>query len=175
MKTNSVNPEFAQEHELTNNSENFNYFLNDIQNAYWAENIQLKTFPKWALLANSQELRKSVLDYILLTAGHVQHIENIFEILAQKAKGKIDNALKDVLHRSEILAENTALLATTADSAIIKALCEIVSYQIEIYEKLNSAAKTFKQQSISELIEKTLKEEYEIFKYFVKLRDRISK
>jgi len=175
MNTDSSKSEFNLDYELSDNPDNFHHFLNGIQNAYWAENIQLKTFPRWALLAHSQELRKSVLDYILMTAGHVQQIENIFEILAQKTRGKIDTVLKDVMQKSEQNAENRVIMSTTADSVIIKGLCEIALYQIEIYEKLNAMAKAFNHQKISELIEKTLKEEHEFFRYFQKLRDRITK
>ena len=170
MKNESINTEL----ELIKNSERFNYFLNDIQNAYWAENIQLKIFPRWASLANSQELRNSVLDYILMTAEQVHHIEYIFEIFAQQARGKIDTVLREVIHNSEMTAEATSQLPKTADSVILKHLCEIVSYQIDMYQKLYSAAKMFKQQVVSELIEKTLSQELEIFRCFQKLRNKLA-
>lgn len=166
MKTDSPRSEFDQHYEICSNPEAFRSFLNKIENVYWAENIQLKTFSKWALLVTSPELRKSVLDYLLITAGQVQHIEQIFEILAQETKGKIDTALNDLLHEIEVLTESTVLLASTADFLIVKALCKIASYQIDVYEKLNSMAKKLKQYKISELIEKTLGEEHEIFRYF---------
>ncbi|MCF2447731.1 DUF892 family protein [Dyadobacter sp. CY345] len=174
MKTDSPRSEFDQHYEIANNPETFHFFLSNIQHVYWAENIQLKTFSKWALLVNSQELRKSVLDYMLVTAGQVQHIEHIFEILAQKTKGKIDTTLSDLIRDIEIITENTKTAASAADSVIVKALCEIASYQIEVYEKLNSLAKRLKHYKISELIEKTLKEEHEIFRYFQNFGTRLT-
>lgn len=157
-----------------NNNENLDDILHDIQKIYWSENIQLKTFPKWALLANSQELRKSVLDYILLTAGHVYYIESIFEILARDVKGKIDSALWDVLRQSDINAEDHMKRTRTADDIMVRALCDILSYQIKIYENLKRTAVGSNLVSIYKLIEKALNEKNEIFDCFTKLKNKIS-
>ena len=63
-------------------------FVEQLRDLYDAENQLIKALPKMAEGANSDELRQGFEEHLEQTKGHAQRIEQIFEQLGEKVKGK---------------------------------------------------------------------------------------
>src|SRR3954468_705095 len=63
-------------------------FLDELREAYDAEKQLVKALPKMAKAATSTELRQAFVDHLEETNGHVTKLEQVFEGLGEKAKGK---------------------------------------------------------------------------------------
>jgi len=63
-------------------------YTDELKDLYSAENQLVKTLPKMAKGAASDELRKGFEKHLEQTKGHVQRLERIFESLGESPKGK---------------------------------------------------------------------------------------
>ena len=63
-------------------------FIDQLRDLYDAENQLIKALPKMAEAASSDELRQGFEEHLEQTKGHAERIEQIFEQLGEKAKGK---------------------------------------------------------------------------------------
>jgi len=63
-------------------------YIDELKDLYNAENQLVKALPKMAKAANSDELRNGFEEHLEQTKGHVQRLEQIFEMLGESPKGK---------------------------------------------------------------------------------------
>jgi len=63
-------------------------FLDELRDSYDAEKQLTKALPKLAKAATSPELRQAFESHLEETRGHVERLEQVFELLDEKAKGK---------------------------------------------------------------------------------------
>ena len=107
-------------------------FLDTLKDIYYAEKQILKTLPKMAKGASSEELRKALEEHLQVTQGHVQRLEQVFELLGMPAKGKTCAGMKGLLEEGdEVLGEdgNEELM----DAAIIGAAQRVEHYEMAAY------------------------------------------
>src|SRR6266853_840956 len=92
--------------------------IEEIQDLYDAEKQLVKALPKMAKAASSQDLRQAFTDHLDETKGHIERLEQAFEILGVKAKAKPCAAMKGlVTEGQETMAE--AMPDALKDSALI--------------------------------------------------------
>ncbi len=63
-------------------------YIDELKDIYNAENQLVKALPKMAKAASSEELRTGFEEHLGQTKGHVQRLEQIFEMLNESPKGK---------------------------------------------------------------------------------------
>ncbi len=63
-------------------------FLDELKDAYDGEKQLTKALPKMAKAATSPELRAAFESHLEETRGHIDRLEQVFELLDEKAKGK---------------------------------------------------------------------------------------
>jgi ferritin-like metal-binding protein YciE len=63
-------------------------YLGELKDLYSAESQLVKALPKLAKAAASEELRAGFEEHLEQTKGHVQRLEQIFEMLDESPKGK---------------------------------------------------------------------------------------
>ena len=114
-------------------------YLEELKDLYSAENQLVKALPKMAKAAASEELRAGFEEHLEQTKGHVQRLEQIFEMLDESPKGKKCKGMEGLIEEgSEIMKEDfeDALL----DAALIGAAQRVEHYEIAAYGTVRAFA-----------------------------------
>src|SRR5947209_13405610 len=106
------------------------FFIDQLRDLYDAENQLIKALPKMAEAASSDELRQGFEEHLEQTKGHAERIEQIFEQLGEKAKGKKCKGMEGLIKEgSEALEED--MDEDVKDAALIAAAQRVEHYEIE--------------------------------------------
>ena len=82
-------------------------YTNELRDIYNAENQLLKALPKMAKAASSEELQEAFEKHLEQSKTHVERLEEVFEEIGEKPKGKTCKAMKGLIEEgSEILQED---------------------------------------------------------------------
>src|SRR5947208_16179826 len=78
-------------------------YTDELRDLYNAENQLVKALPKMAKAASSEDLKDAFEKHLEQTKGHVKRLEQVFEALGEKPKGKTCRAMKGLIEegRSE--------------------------------------------------------------------------
>lgn len=135
-------------------------FVEQLRDLYDAENQLIKALPKMAQGANSDELRQGFEEHLEQTKGHAQRIEQIFEQLGEKVKGKKCKAMEGLVKEgAETLDED--MNEDVKDAALIAAAQRVEHYEIAGYGTARTYANLLGQDEAASLLEQTLEEEKE--------------
>lgn len=133
-------------------------FVDELKDIYSAENQITKALPKLVKAATSKDLRTAFEKHLKETEGHVERLEQIFEILGESPKGKTCNGMKGVLEEgSEMLHETEE--GEVRDQGLISAAQRVEHYEMAAYGTVRSYAQRLSQPQIVKLLEATLEEE----------------
>jgi ferritin-like metal-binding protein YciE len=134
----------------------FVHFLRDI---YYAEKQILKTLPKMARKADSQDLREAFEHHREETETHVENLEKVFETLGLKARGVTCEAINGIIEEGKEIMDE-AEDADVRDAGMIAAAQAVEHYEITRYGTLVSWAKTLGEQDAAKLLQQNLDQEY---------------
>ena len=133
-------------------------FLDGLKDIYFAEKQILKALPKMARGAESEELSAAFEKHRLETEGQVGRLEQVFEMIGEKAKGKTCPAINGILEEgSEILEEYMG--APALDAGLVSAAQAVEHYEIARYGTLVAWAEKLGRNEVVELLTATLDEE----------------
>jgi len=136
-------------------------FHDELKDIYWAEKQLVKTLPKMAKAATSDELTKAFTDHLETTKGHVSRLEQAFEMLGKKAQAKKCEAMAGLTKEGEGIIEDTDKGTLTRDVGLIMAAQKVEHYEIATYGSLAQLAKTLGKNDLAKLMGQTLEEEKE--------------
>ena len=148
-------------------------YIDELKDLYSAENQLVKALPKLAKAASSKELRAGFEEHLEQTKGHVQRLEQIFEMLDESPKGKKCKGMEGLVEEgSELIGEEfeDALL----DAALIGAAQRVEHYEIAAYGTVRAFAEELGESQHSSLLEETLKEEKETDEKLTQLAKQIN-
>lgn len=133
-------------------------FVETLKDLYYVEKKLVKTLPKMAKKATSPELKQAMEDHLEETENHVQRLEQVFELLNQRAVAKTCEALDGLIKEAE---ETTGEIddEQTMDAAIISSAQTVEHYEIARYGTLACWAAEIGNTEVAELLEQTLEEE----------------
>jgi len=83
-------------------------FYDTLKDIYFAERQILKTLPKLAKAAKSEELKSAFLTHRDETERHVDRLQKVFEIIGKRAQTKIREAIKGILDEGDEIIEEYA-------------------------------------------------------------------
>jgi ferritin-like metal-binding protein YciE len=135
-------------------------FLDTLKDIYYAERQILKALPKMASAAQSDALRAGFLEHRDQTEGHVERLQQIFEMLDKPARGKTCEAILGIIEEGkEIMSEfkNSPAL----DAGLISAGQAVEHYEIARYGTLKTWAEQLGRSDAAKLLQQTLDEEEE--------------
>jgi len=135
-------------------------FVDSLKDIYWAEKALTKALPKMAKNATSNNLITAIEDHLAVTEEQVKRLEQVFEIVGEKAVAKKCDAMEGLIKEGEGIMEETELGAVR-DAGIIAASQKIEHYEIASYGTLAAFAKTLGENEAMELLVQTLDEEKE--------------
>jgi ferritin-like metal-binding protein YciE len=148
-------------------------FVEELQDAYDAENQLIKALPKMAQAAASDELRQGFEEHLEQTRQQARRLEQIFEQLGEDAKGKKCKGMEGVIKEgSEIIKEK--MDDNVKDAALISAAQRVEHYEIAAYGTLRTWANLLGQQEAVSLLEETLSEEKETDQKLTELAENIN-
>lgn len=153
-------PTNAQNKAMTAlNSKLKEFFLDQLKDIYWAEQKLVKTLPKLSEASHSEELRAAFNGHLTETKGHVSRVEQVFDILGEKAVAVECPALKGIAEEGEDIIDETEDDTAQRDVGLIFAGQKAEHYEIATYGALVQLAKEMGQNEIADLLSQTLAEE----------------
>jgi len=133
-------------------------FLDEIRDLYDAEKQLTKALPKMAKAASSQELKKALEDHLRETQNQVERLEQVFDMLEQKATGKKCAAMAGLVKEGQEMVASTSD-AAVRDAGIIAAAQKVEHYEISGYGSARTFAQLLRHEDVATLLEETLNEE----------------
>ena len=133
-------------------------FLDELKDSYDAEKQLTKALPKLAKAATSAELRDAFESHLEETRGHVERLEQVFDLLEEKARGKHCDGIAGIIEEgSSVMGESFD--ETTMDACLIASGQRAERSKIAAYGTLVAWAKTMGHDEVAVLLEETLNEE----------------
>ena len=144
-------------------------FLDELKDAYDAEKQLVKALPKMAKAATSTELRQAFVDHLEETNGHVTKLEQVFQSLGEKPKGKHCAGIAGIIEEgSEAMGEYEG---ATMDAVLIAGGQRAEHYEISAYGTLVEWAKGMGHTEAADLLQEILDEEGEADKKLTALAE----
>lgn len=133
-------------------------FHDTLKDIYYAERIILKSLPKMARAAQSEELKAAFQKHKEQTEGQIERLQQVFEIIGKPARGKTCDAIEGILAEGEEIMEeykDTPAL----DAGLLAAAQAVEHYEITRYGTLKRWATVLGLDEAAELLDETLQEE----------------
>ena len=148
-------------------------YVEELKDIYNAENQLVKALPKLAKAGSSDELRQGFEEHLEQTKGHVERLEQIFEMLEESPKGKKCAGMEGLVEEgSEVMKEG--LEGAVLDAALIGAAQRVEHYEIAAYGTVIAFARPWARTTRQSLLEATLAEEKETDEKLTELAKQIN-
>src|ERR1700743_827885 len=122
------------------NSKLREFFIDQLQDIYWAEQKLVKTLPKLSEAATSEALQGAFDSHLQETKNHVSRLERVFELMEEDAKAKECPALKGIAEEGEDIIDETDDNTAQRDVGLIFAGQKAEHYEIATYGALRQLA-----------------------------------
>lgn len=133
-------------------------FIDGLKDIYWAEKALVEALPKMAKNATTTKLVSGLNDHLEQTKHHVDRLEDVFELLGEKAVAKKCDAMDGLINEGNGILEETQP-GPVRDAGIIAACQKIEHYEIATYGTLCAYAKTLFEDKAGAVLHQTLEEE----------------
>jgi ferritin-like metal-binding protein YciE len=133
-------------------------FLDQLRDLYDAENRIVKALPKMAKAAHGPELRSAFEEHLEQTRHQVERLEQIFEKMGTRARGKKCYSIKGIIEEGEDLIDEEPE-PDVLDAGLIAAAQKVEHYEIASYGTVCTWAEHLGQHEACDLLRQTLAEE----------------
>jgi len=141
------------------NSEFHEFFVDELKDIYWAEKHLVKALPKMKKAATSPELASAFEKHTQETQTHIETLEQVFELLGEKAAAKKCDAMAGLLEEANSIIEDTDAGTLIRDAGLILAAQKVEHYEIATYGTLRVFAATMGHTDVEALLAQTLENE----------------
>jgi len=146
--------------------------VEELRDLYSAEQQLVEALPKMAKAATNKKLRAGFTEHLKQTEGHVERLEQAFQLLNEKPKAQTCQAMKGLIREgSEIIAEDA--VPDVHDAFLIAAAQKVEHYEIASYGTVISWAEVLGLTEVRNLLEQTLEEEKETNEKLTEISDTI--
>jgi ferritin-like metal-binding protein YciE len=132
--------------------------LDGLKDLYSAESQLIKALPRMAKAASSEELRRAFEEHLEQTRGQLERLDQVFEHLGARGKGKKCVAMEGLIEESKELMEQD-VDEQVMDAGLIAAAQKVEHYEIASYGTCRTWAQQLEQNEIADLLQQTLDEE----------------
>jgi ferritin-like metal-binding protein YciE len=133
-------------------------FLHTLKDVFYAEKQILKSLPKMAKAAESEELRLAFEKHREETEGQIERLEQVFKLLGKPARGVQCEAINGIIEEGKEVMEDFAE-SVALDAGILAAAQAVEHYEITRYGSLKTWAEQLGLRDAAKLIEQNLEEE----------------
>jgi ferritin-like metal-binding protein YciE len=135
-------------------------YIDELKDLYNSESQLVKALLKMARASSSGPLRTGFEKHLSQTKGHVERLEQIFQMLDENPKGKKCVGMEGLVKEgSEIMDEDYD--EEVMDAALISAAQRVEHYEIAGYGTVLAYAELLGEQEHASLLAETLEEEKE--------------
>lgn len=152
MKTKAMN---------ANDSKLKEFFVDQLQDIYWAENKLVKKLPKLQEAATSKQLKTALGNHLEQTKIHVKRLEKVFGMIGEEVNSQRCEGMAGILDEGEEIIDETDDGTAQRDVALIFAAQKTEHYEIATYGGLATLAKTMGINDAVDILVQTLNEEKE--------------
>ena len=132
--------------------------VEELRDLYDAEKQLTKALPKMAKAASSPELKQAFTEHLEVTRNQVARLEQVFEIMGQRAKSKPCKAMKGLIEEAqEHIGEHEK--GEELDVVLITSAQKVEHYEIAGYGTGRAMAKSIGNREVMGLLQETLREE----------------
>ncbi|AYG57732.1 ferritin-like domain-containing protein [Rhizobium jaguaris] len=132
-------------------------FYDTLKDIYYAEKQIIRMLPKMAREAQSPDLKAGFEKHLQETEGHVERLQQVFELIGKRAHGKTCEAIQGMIAEGQEIIDDfkgTPVL----DAGLISAVQAVEHYEIARYGSLRTWAETLGQKQVVQLLDQTLQE-----------------
>ena len=133
-------------------------FYETLKDVYYAEKQSVRALTKSAKAAKASELKQAFEAHRDESAGQVERLEKVFEILGKPARAKTCEAMQGIVHEMQEDLEDFGGTAA-ADAVLIGCAQAVEHYEISRYGTLKSWAGQLGLEEAVTLLDETLTEE----------------
>jgi len=133
-------------------------FHDTLKDIYFAEKKILAALPKMAKAARSEELTAAFEKHRKETEGHVERLEQIFEIIDKKPQAKTCEAIMGITKEGAEIIEGYKG-SPALDAGLLAAAQAVEHYEISRYGTLRAWARKLGLEEAADLLQETLSEE----------------
>ncbi len=145
-------------------------FHDTLKDIYYAERKILKALPKMKRAAQSENLKAAFEKHREQTEGHVERLQQVFELLGKQPRGKTCDAIEGIISEGEEIIEEFSSTAAL-DAGLISAAQAVEHYEITRYGTLKRWATELGMADAAKLFDATLKEETQTDQDLTRLAD----
>jgi ferritin-like metal-binding protein YciE len=135
-----------------------NAFIDELRDTYDAERQLTKALAKLAEAATAPELREAFESHLEETQGQIQRLEQVFEGLDEKARGKHCDGIAGIIEEGKAIMEED-FDGATMDACLIAAGQRAEHYEMAAYGTLVAWARAMGHEKAADLLQETLDEE----------------
>ena len=133
-------------------------FLDELRDSYNAEKQLTKALTKLAKAASNPKLRQAFESHLEETQGHIERLEQVFESLDEKVRGKHCDGIAGIIEEGKSIMEGD-FDDTTMDACLIAAGQRAEHYEMAAYGTLVAWAQAMGHTDVAKLLQQTLDEE----------------
>ncbi len=148
-------------------------YVDELRDLYDAEHQIIKALPKLIDAASSDELQSALNEHLEITKQQAQRLEQIFENMGEKAKGKKCKGMEGLIKEgSEVIEDNDD--EQVRDAGIISAAQRVEHYEMAGYGTVRTYAALLGEDEAADLLQETLDEEKEADDKLTQLAEQIN-
>jgi ferritin-like metal-binding protein YciE len=133
-------------------------FIDELRDSYDGEKQLTKALAKLAKAATSPPLREAFEVHLEETQGQIERLEQVFELLEEKARGKHCDGIAGIVEEGKSIMEED-FDETTMDACLIAAGQRAEHYEMAAYGTLVAWANAMGHTEAAKLLQQTLDEE----------------
>jgi ferritin-like metal-binding protein YciE len=158
----------AKEPAMQNGKNLKELFADTLKDIYFAEKQILRALPKMAREAASPELKQAFETHREETEGQVERLNQVFEQLGQRARGKTCEAILGIIDEAkEVMEEFKG--ADALDAGLASSAQAVEHYEIARYGTLKTWAQELGLYGAAKLLDETLQQEIKADQLLTKL------
>jgi ferritin-like metal-binding protein YciE len=135
------------------------FFVDQLQDIYSAEQKQAKFLPKLEEASWSDELKQAFSSHLQETKNQMSRLEKVFDMINTPAEGKKRSAIAGIADEGQAIIDETEDNTAQRDVALIFVGQKAEHYQIATYGGLVQLARTLGYMDAAEVLSVTLAEE----------------
>ncbi len=132
--------------------------IEEVRDLYDAEKQLVKALPKMAKASTNSELKEGFNQHLEETKNHVTRLEQVFEIMGEKARGKTCKAMQGLVEEGGEAIDLDGP-DPIRDACLIGAAQRVEHYEIAAYGTARTLAETLGLNDVADLLQQTLDEE----------------
>lgn len=146
-------------------------FVDGLKDIYWAEKQLTKALPKLAKAATSADLKAAFEEHLSETEQQVKKVEQVFELIDEKAQAKVCAAMEGLVKEGEEIIESTDKGTMVRDCGLIMAAQKVEHYEMASYGTLRTLARILGYDDAATVLQEILDQEGEADKKLTDLAE----